>query len=73
MWAESSSRQGKAKPETQRAFIHKPKLFFYTGFVDKPAVLMLIFSIIPLHSDNSITSRHHPAQETVFLAFAMLL
>lgn len=57
MWAELGSRQGKAEPETQRAFIHKPGLFFYKGIVDNTAVLMLIFSVIPFHSDNNTVSR----------------
>lgn len=56
MWAELGSRQSEAEPETQRAFIHKPGLFFSKGIVDNTAVLMLIFSVIPLHSDNNTVS-----------------
>jgi hypothetical protein len=74
MWTESGSRQGKAEPETQRAFIHKPRLFFYTGIVDKTAVLMLISSVIPLHSDNSSVSRSKSNMGTsVYLALALFL
>lgn len=57
MWAELGSRQGKSEPETQRAFIHKPKLFFSKGIVDQTAVLMPIFSVILVHSDNNVVSR----------------
>jgi hypothetical protein len=66
MWTESGSRQAKAKPETQRAFIHKPRLFFHTGFVDKPTVLTLIFSVIPFLSNKSTASRSHPTQATLY-------
>lgn len=57
MWAELGSRQGKAEPETQRAFIHKPGLCFSKGIVDKTAVLMLTFPVILLHFDNNTVSR----------------
>lgn len=59
MWAESGNKQGIAEPETQRALIHEPKLFFYEGIVDKTAVLMLIFPVIRLHSDNNTASRNY--------------
>lgn len=57
MWAELGSRQGKAEPKSQRAFIHKPRLFFYKGIVVKTAVLMLIFPVIFLHFDSNTVSR----------------
>lgn len=57
MWAELGSRQGKSEPETQRALIHKPGLFFPKGIVDQAAVLMLIFSVILVHSDDNAVSR----------------
>lgn len=57
MWAELDSRQGKSEPETQRALIHKPRLFFSKGIVNQTAVLMLIFPVILAHSDNNTVSR----------------
>lgn len=63
MWAESGSRQGRAEPETHREFVHKLRLFFYESTVDKAAVLMLISSVIPSHSDNSTARRSALQQE----------
>lgn len=73
MWAESGNKQGIAEPETQRALIHEPKLFFYEGIVDKTAVLMLIFPVIPLHSDNNTASRNSMQLEHVCVSIPCLV